>query len=313
MVAVPHAYETADMLARDAKITPGGAVLWCDDLMAWLAGLLTDQDRMTVLSGWSADVAHASQKPGWWPIDVERFALGIVGALQDDQLAAAFHAVGDGGAARFLYVWPVPRAQPALGRKPANHDAVAGMLRALAALPATVETPYALTFHEPAIARLEAILPSLRAAMLQADGLEAAWIGKAAGNIVRLAGLLSLMGDAQEGRRSPKGVAERHVTAAHELWSGYFWPHAQAVFGLSGTTEADRLARRATRWLRRTQATEISRQDIRRYALGKTVNAEETDEVIAQLESAGLLRFIDDARPSGGRPRRRWEVNPALA
>jgi hypothetical protein len=58
----------------------------------------------------------------------------------------------------------------------------------------------------------------------------------------------------------------------------------------------------------------ISRENIRRKALGQTVNAGETEMVLGRLDYLGYVRpDRADHSAGGGRPARRWLVNPALA
>ncbi len=65
------------------------------------------------------------------------------------------------------------------------------------------------------------------------------------------------------------------------------------------------------RWLRGLDTHQVSREDIRREACRRSIDADAADEVIARLEAGGVLRAV--AQGSGvGRPRRRWEVNPSL-
>jgi len=67
------------------------------------------------------------------------------------------------------------------------------------------------------------------------------------------------------------------------------------------------------RWLADTGRAEVSRKEIRCEALGDTANAAEADQVIARLSKAGILRLhVILSSSSGGRPTRRWLVNPAL-
>jgi hypothetical protein len=306
--------ETADNLARATTYSSGGVALWCDDLAGWLADLSRRQERLLALAGWSGDPAHARRRPGFSSIDVGRFPLSIVATLQADRVTEALSGGDDGAASRFLYAWPMPRLEAVLRGPRIDQEAPGAMLRRLAGLPASVKVPLGLPFDEGAVDRLEAILPALRGFMQDTDGLEAAWIGKAAGNIVRLASLLCLMEWAEEERKHPPaGVEERHVERAHALWSGYFWPHAQAVFGQAGTTLADRQARRVARWLRRMRADTVSREEIRREALCQTVDADTAEDLIERLEGYGVLRLLPSRGSSGGGPRkRRWAVNPAL-
>jgi hypothetical protein len=57
----------------------------------------------------------------------------------------------------------------------------------------------------------------------------------------------------------------------------------------------------------------VSREDIRRRALGQTVNASDTNHVLQRLHFLGFVRpdRCDD-REGPGRPANRWQVNPAL-
>ena len=87
-----------------------------------------------------------------------------------------------------------------------------------------------------------------------------------------------------------------------------------AVFDRAGPSDRDRKARQVIGWIRAHEATEISREDVRRDALRQKVNAAGADEVIEALEEAGVLREVDDEEDyrGRGRPARRWQVNPAL-
>ncbi|HYD04163.1 MAG TPA: hypothetical protein VEC60_00470, partial [Reyranella sp.] len=70
---------------------------------------------------------------------------------------------------------------------------------------------------------------------------------------------------------------------------------------------------RVGRWLCRMRPPIVSREEVRREALCETVNAETAEIVIERLERYGALRMLPtQTGPAGGRPRRRWEVNPEL-
>lgn len=303
-----------DMLARRAKGRAAGVTLWCDDLAGWLADNSRSGDRRLALAGWAADAAHVPDRSDYMSMEVDRFPLCIVGTLQADRLTEFLNGDIDGIASRFLYAWPVPRIDVVLGGPCADGKAVCALLRRLAGVAGSQETPHPLPFLSGALERLQAIVPPLRAFMRDRDGLESAWIGKAPGVIVRLAGLLCLMDWAQQtNAQPPDGVEERHVEQAHAVWSGYFWPHAQAVFGSCGTTVADRRTRRVARWLRRMRPAAVSREEIRREALCQTVDADTAEDLIERLQRYGALRPVPAQGSAGGGPRkRRWAVNPEL-
>src|SRR5262249_34374099 len=93
----------------------------------------------------------------------------------------------------------------------------------------------------------------------------------------------------------------------------YFWPHARAALRQIGLSERHANARCALRWIRAHRKTEVSREDIRRDALGQWLDAEQTQQLIDAREKYGFLRPIASViGRKGGRPARRWQVNPKL-
>jgi hypothetical protein len=194
----------------------------------------------------------------------------------------------------------------------ADDESVRVMLGRILHLASTVMNPGVLEVEPEAVVRLEQLLPLVRERWRDAEGWEAAWLGKGAGTIVRLAGLLTLMHWAQESKDEvpQEGVTARRLDEAFALWADYFHPHAVSVFEQAGSGDRDGAARRAARWLRRAGLDQVSREDIRRDALCQTVNAEGAEQVIARLEPGGMLRAIPVHINGRGRPFRRWEVNP---
>jgi hypothetical protein len=295
--------------ALTAWLMNRGISRWNDD-SDWLAELSCERD--ITLAGWTGDPSHCGDK-----IEVgrarARWAESVFGTLQADRLAETLSAVDEGVLSRLLYCWPVPRLEARLDRA----GGLAGtrvLLQRLVDLPGTSEQPDALAPSEPAVARLQDLLPQLRAFMRDADGVEAAWIGKAAGTIVRLAGVLSLMDWAQSESRDPcTTVEEQHLERAHALWTDYYWPHAQSVFGQACSTLAERRVRRVGHWLQRMRPDTISREEVRREALSQAVDADTAESVIERLEQYGVLRMLEPQRVgSRGPSRRRWAVNPEL-
>jgi len=103
------------------------------------------------------------------------------------------------------------------------------------------------------------------------------------------------------------------MEAAVRLWSDYLRPHACLVFDRVGPTDTERHARRVVRWLKVHRPADVSREDVRRRALGRTLDAARTERVLERLCTAGALRSkLLVFSVQGGRPARRWEVNPAL-
>lgn len=288
--------------------------LWREELADWLVVARQRDVRAGWLSGWSAGGVVGKKVPGYSTAMMHQphFPLGIVGTLTPDRLADAF-ASDDGFAERFLCAWPEPAARPILAERAADDEGIVAMLQRIAGAGGTIRDPAIQTFDPDAVACLQRLLPELRERMNDATGIEAAWIGKGAGTIVRLAAMLALMDWAQDPDNPLDGdAAPGHVEAAHALWAAYFLPHARRVFADIGTSEDDRVVRRAVVWLRRTRRSQVSREDIRRDALCQSVNAAGAEEVIIRLEAAGFLRPMVIEAAGRGRPPRRWTVNPAI-
>ena len=70
--------------------------------------------------------------------------------------------------------------------------------------------------------------------------------------------------------------------------------------------------RKVLAWIRTRGVAQVSREDVRRDALGQALNAHQCLQVIQWLERAGFLRQVDYERDGAGRPPLRWDVNPSL-
>ena len=110
----------------------------------------------------------------------------------------------------------------------------------------------------------------------------------------------------------PTQIEEELVTAAIRLWRDYFWPHAKAALRQVGLSEKHANARRVLRWIRSTHKPGelLSLKDIRRDALSQSIDAEQTERLLEDLERAGWLRR--ETTPTAGRARHRWQVNEQL-
>ncbi|UYN96322.1 MAG: DUF3987 domain-containing protein [Enhydrobacter sp.] len=291
--------------------SPRGLTLWRDDLVEWLGSAAGDAAlRDAWRAAWSGHDATLRHFPGPLPMEIAGFGLGILGGLRPERLPALLDE--DGGedlAACFLYAWPEPAIGGGLDAVP-DEDTISRALRRLLHLP-----PGLLAFSPEARALFESLLPDFRLSMRAADGVEAAWIGKGANTLARLAGLRSVMEWAEGGSTAPPTVIDTpHLEAAWALWMDHLLPNARAAFdGIA--SERDRLARRAALWLKRQASDDVSREAIRREALSERVNAERTDDIIVRLEKAGVLRRVPMPERDGnkGRPPLRWQVNPELS
>jgi hypothetical protein len=132
-------------------------------------------------------------------------------------------------------------------------------------------------------------------------------------HVLRLSGTLAYLDWAWKGGLEPQTIGVSYVESAVALWNAYFWPHARAALRQVGLSERHINSRRALRWIRANGRQEVSREDLRRDALGQRLDAEQTQNLMDGLVKAGWLREVTrKPGPLGGRAARRWEVNPRL-
>ena len=311
---------TMEALADVVAGNPRGVILWRDELTAWLANLNRyangGSDRVHWLEAWAAAGITVNRRSRTTPLHLPKFPVSVVGSIQPDRLAEAFQGSDDGMAARFLYAWPeLPEYTPLMDRRVPRDDMALALLQHIAAV-SNPEQPLTMTFDTQAVRTFDKFLRGLHeeAASQASDGLQAGWLGKGRGTVARLAGVLTLLDWSENGQQdAPRTIDRDTVEAAATLWRDYFRPHAETVFNQAGKIDRDKHARRVVRWLRTTQAREVGRINLRREALAQSVDAMETDRVIARLEEAGVLRLASSVTgPKGGNTKRRWTVNPAL-
>ena len=73
-----------------------------------------------------------------------------------------------------------------------------------------------------------------------------------------------------------------------------------------GLTERHAKTRRVLRWLQANGRDQVSREDVRREALARHLDAEETQKVIDALERAGWLKKV--TTETAGRAKHRWSL-----
>jgi hypothetical protein len=145
------------------------------------------------------------------------------------------------------------------------------------------------------------------------EGREREWVSKCPSHVLRLAGTLAYLDWAATGDAEPSRIEATFVDAAIRLVTDYFWPHSRAALRQIGLSERHVNARRVLKWVRANRKIEVSREEIRREALGQALDAAATDALLDALSKAGWCRPIKSiVGKSGGRPALRWHFNPLL-
>jgi len=244
---------------------------------------------------------------------LEDLEVSMLGSIEPDAVTLQMQRGGEGMAARFLYAWPHPMPYCPLDQRahPVSDD-VLPSLRRLHQF--SLRPGHLLFLDPPASSAFDAFLARLHGEVRRAERLEAAWLGKGRGMVACLAGLFTLMSWSATDEAEPPGdICREAVDRAVSLWSDYYRPHALTFLQRTVPTDVECRARRVVHWLRADDRPTVSKTDVRRTALGQTVNAKETDRVLARLVEAGVLRPADSEEPiRRGRPALRWQVNPSL-
>jgi hypothetical protein len=303
-----------EAVAETVTGNPRGVLLWRDLPKVWFGADGADDGEWAAwLEAWTAGAVtlERCRRP---PLGLASFPVSILETMWPDSLKTALLEGDKSLPTRFLYVWPGPQDYRALAAlKPAHDDEVLERLRRLSALARTPDDPCELRVDERGVKALDGALIDLLAARRSAEGLEAAWLGKGKAFIVRLAGMLELLGFTGGPRSRPGAIGAEQVEAAAALWKNYFWPHARAVFDGVELSDHKRRVRRVARWLRDTRLATVSRQEISRRALGQAATADETEHVLQRLHYLGYVLPDLAYRDKPGRPSTHWLVNPALA
>jgi hypothetical protein len=309
-VVVDHDTNLPALLAA-ARKRPAGALLWRDEPAAWLSALGCNgrgeaRQLSALLDTWSP--LRTALGPG-------SPAVSIIGCLDPARLDAALLGSDDGRAARFLYAWPQPAPWRSFLELPACRESdVVNALQCIARVAGDPAHPLVLTLNEQALRHLDGHLARLHGDLQRCDGVEAAWLGKGRGTVVRMALALELLAwavNASPPVAPPRVITGETLFASCQLW-GYFRAHARAVLARAFPSDGERLMRRVLAWIRARAAARISREDVRRDALGQALNAHQSLQVLQSLERAGFLRKVVYEPDGAGRPALRWDVNPVL-
>jgi hypothetical protein len=320
----PRLYVTDTTVERAAVLLqarPSGLLLVSDELSGFFANMSrysNGSDREFWLESWNGK-HHVVERMGRDAVVVDHLLIGVVGGLQPDKLVRSFEGDDDGMYARLCFSWP---SEPGF-RPPSNECGeyepiiINALRRLVEELPIKTQdggfVAGEMCLSEDAQHAFGHFLQFLHEEKGGLDGREREWWVKGGGQVIRLAGTLALMSwAANVGSAKPEKIERRFLDAAIRIWRDYFWPHSRAALRQVGTTKRQFVARRVLKWIRANKSAErsISVKEIRREALGQSLDAKQTEAVLEQLEQEGWLK--KETTPTGGRARHRWIVNERL-
>ncbi len=307
---------TIERLAMLLQARPRGMLVIADEL----AGLFLNMgrysngsDREFWLEAWNGK-SFVVERIGRPAVTLDNLLVGITGGLQPDKLARSFERDADGMYARVCFAWP-----PEPSYRPLTNDIAdiePNIVDALCRLidldngEADTAAPRNVPLSHEALATFERFREFLHDGKRALDGREREWTAKGASHVLRLAGTLCYLSWSMVGGPEPAQIDDGAMTAAVELWRDYFWPHSRTALRQIGLSERHANARRVLRWIRTQARTEVGSNEIRREALGRSLDAKQIGDLLDSLTRAGWLKKTTEQ--TGGRPAHRWTVNPAL-
>jgi Protein of unknown function (DUF3987) len=309
---------TIERLAVLLQARPQGMLVLCDELAALFLnmGRYSDgQDNEFWLEAWNGG-SYTVERMNRPPTAVSYLLVGVVGGLQPDKLARSFKGDLDGMYARVLFAWPPEPEYRRLTNdvaeiEPEIYNAINRIVGLNGGNDANGEfAPRFISLSPEATETFEQFRHFAHLERAGLDAREREWWAKSPAHVLRLAGTLAYLDWAMRGGEEPSLVDDSLMKSALRLVRDYFWPHSRAALRQIGLSERHANARRVLRWIRKNNKAEVSREVIRRDALGQSLDADQTQDLIDSLVRAGWLRQVTTKTP--GRALHRWTVNPKL-
>jgi hypothetical protein len=297
---------------------PQGMLMLSDELSALFLNMSRysgGQDNEFWLEAWNGD-SYTVERMGRPPIVVDYLLVGVVGGLQPDKLARSFKGDLDGMYARVLFAWPPEPGYRRLTNDVAEIEPeIYNALTRIVGLDGGHDAdgrlaPRFISLSPEATEHFEQFRHFAHQERAGLDAREGEWWAKSPAHVLRLAGTLTYLDWAMRGGEEPSLVDGAFMKSAVRLVRDYFWSHSRAALRQIGLSERHANARRVLQWIRKNNKAEVSRQDIRRGALGQSLDADQTQDLIDGLVRAGWFRQVTTKTP--GRARQRWTVNPKL-
>jgi hypothetical protein len=321
---------TIQRLAKLCEARPRGMMQIRDELSGLFASMVRQSSaRSFYLEAWNGERHVVERVDNKRSLTVPNLLVGVIGGFQPDRLASVFAGDEDGMYARFLYGWPAPPHYSRLTDEVSEVEPeFQALLTKLIRLPDedvnAQFAPRVIPLSCGARNKFEDYRIFVDDAKRALDGRERQWLVKSESQVLRLAATLTYLKWASSqdvpsdatglvlisAAMEPDEVAELSMADAIKLMREYFWPHARAALRQIGLTDRHKHLRRALRWIQASRSPIVWLVDIRRKALGGSLDADQTRDLLDRLVAAGWLRF--EKTETGGRPLERWQVNPKM-
>jgi len=311
---------TIERLGAILAQQPRGTLQMRDELAGWLEGMQRysgGSDRPFWLEAFGGR-GFTVERIGREPLTIDRLSIGVLGGIQPDRLKSLlFKSDDDGLLARFLPIWPEPaplRRPQAWGDETLVEAALARLLTLdLVTDEAGEARPWFIPFTDDARALMDDLRAVVRGWEAESDGLMLSFLGKLPGLTARLALALGFLDWAADGAEEPREITVQHFGRAAHLVEAYLLPMARRAYADAATPKAERAARRLVGIVREQGWQRFTSRDVLRLDRSGLGTVAELNPALAMLEDGECIRPVDPpANPQGGRPQRRFLVNPAI-
>ncbi|PRX37224.1 Protein of unknown function [Meinhardsimonia xiamenensis] len=311
---------TIERVAVILERHPRGVLQLRDELAGWLEGMArysSGSDRPFWLEAYGGR-RYSVERMGRDPVTVERLTVAVLGGIQPDRLKSLMlKADDDGLVARFLPFWPDPAPITAPG--PGADDAfIKATLERLHGLGMAEDDagnprPWFVPFEDEAQALLTAFRQSCRAWEGEAEGLLLGFTGKLPGMAVRLALILAHLDMATDRPPEVEAVTATHLARACAFLEDYALPMARRAYAEASKPKAERAAARLLAMIREQGWRSFTLREVQRAGRAGLARAADVEAAANVLAEGDVIRELPEViGPKGGRPSRRFAVNPAI-
>jgi len=259
------------------------------------------------------------------PVTINHPALTIALCVQPSVLEEIFQRKefeDRGFLARFMFVLP----KSPLGDRDVDALSISGQVKtdyekyvlSLLNQPRKMEKnnqPECLTLTAEALELLKEFMRDLEPKLGYGGQYEhmSAWVGKLAGLIARLAGVLHLAAKPENPTPWLEPISAATMRGALALGS-FYREHAERVYGVFGGTPESRMALHILEWLKRTRTKTFTERDLYRALATRKDKIQESLKLLEETSHIRLQveKTISGEKKPGRKPSPIWEVNPVL-
>lgn len=311
---------TVERLGEILSDCPRGVLQMRDELSGWLDSMsryTAGSDRPFWLEAYGGR-GYSLERRSRKPLTIEHLSVGVVGGIQPDRLKSLlFQTDDDGLLARFVPVWPdpVPVKRPV---GPTGEALIKGVLDRLQSLELDVDPTgkidlTILPFTEAARTELDLFREQVRTWETGSEGLMVSFCGKLSGLSARLALVLSFLDWAVTGGPEPRAIEAGVFSRVKRFLETYIRPMAIRTYGGTSVPAVDRSARHLVSIIQEKTWERFTTREVLRLERQGLKTADQLNPVLNVLLEGDCLRQVDDEGSTrGGRPRRRFIVNPEI-